>query len=85
MKCILRKKKTEDDFEMPLKRDAWCRSHIMAFSNICKEVDETYTCNSVFVTVNMPAYQYSPNGKDSPIKIIPALDIMENPMIVFNV
>ena len=81
----LEKKKTEDDFEMPLKRDAWCRSHITAFSNICKEVDETYTCHSVFVTVNMPAYQYSPDEKESPIKIIPALDIMDNPMIVFNV
>jgi hypothetical protein len=81
----LEKKKTEDDFEMPLKRDAWCRIHITAFSNICKDVDESYTCCSVFVTVNMPAYQYSLDDKESPIKIISALDIIENPMIVFNV
>lgn len=81
----LEKQKTEDDFEMPLKRDVWCRSHVKAFSSLCNEVDNTYTCHSIFVTVNMPAYQYSPTEDVPPIKIIPAIDIMDYPMDVFEV
>ena len=82
---LLQNRKTGYDLEMPLKRDAWSKNHISTFSNLCDKVDATYTCESVFVTVNMPAYQYSPNEKESSIKIIPALDIMDDPMIVFNV
>lgn len=55
-----------------------------AFTGLCKEVDDTYTCSSVFVTVNMPAYQYGHTDDESPIRIIPALDLMEDPMLVFG-
>lgn len=77
-------RKTGDDMEMPLKRDGWCQKHIISFKSLCSEVDDSYTCTSVFVTVNMPAYLYSHVGVDSPIRMIPALDIMENPMVVFD-
>jgi hypothetical protein len=77
-------RKTSDDMEMPIKRDEWCKSHISAFASLCKEVDDTYTCSSVFVTVNMPAYQYGHSEEKSPIRIIPALDLMEDPLMVFE-
>ena len=77
-------RKTSDDMEMPIKRDEWCKSHISAFAGLCQEVDDTYTCSSVFVTVNMPAYQYGHSEEKSPIRIIPALDLMEDPMVVFE-
>ena len=71
--------------EMPLKRDVWCKKHINSFMALCTEVDETYMCDTVFVTVNMPAYVYSYSEKERPVKVIPALDIMDNPMVVFKV
>lgn len=77
-------RKTSDDMEMPIKRDEWCKSHITAFASLCKDVDDSYTCSSVFVTVNMPAYQYGNSEKKSPIRIIPALDLMEDPLVVFE-
>ena len=77
-------RKTSDDMEMPIKRDEWCKSHISAFASLCKEVDDTYTCSSVFVTVNMPAYQYGHTDEKSPIRVIPALDLMEDPLVVFE-
>ena len=77
-------RKTSDDMEKPLERDAWCKSHIRAFACLCKEVDDTYTCSSVFVTVNMPAYQYGHSEENSSIRIIPALDLMDDPMAVFE-
>ncbi len=82
---LLENRKTEDDLEMPIKRDKWGKGHVLAFKAICKEVDENYTCSSVFVTVNMPAYQYFHSEEDRPIKVLPALDLMDNPMIVFDV
>lgn len=78
-------RKTEDDLEMPIKRDTWGKGHMLAFRAICKEVDESYTCSSVFVTVNMPAYKYFHSEEDRPMKVLPALDLMDNPMIVFDV
>lgn len=78
-------RKTEDDLEMPIKRDTWGKGHMLAFRAICKEVDESYTCSSVFVTVNMPAYKYFHSEEDRPIKVLSALDLMDNPMIVFDV
>ena len=77
-------RKTCDDMEMPLKRDKWSKGHITSFSVLCSEVDETYTCETVFVTVNMPAYVYSHAEEERPIRVIPALDIMDNPMVVFE-
>ena len=77
-------RKTSDDMEMPIKRDEWCKSHVSAFASLCKEVDDTYTCSSVFVTVNMPAYQYGHSEEKSPIRIIPALDLMEDPLMMFE-
>lgn len=77
-------RKTGDDMEMPLERDNWCKGHIASFSVLCSEVDETYTCETVFVTVNMPAYVYSHAEEERPIRVIPALDIMDNPMVVFE-
>lgn len=77
-------RKTGDDMEMPLKRDRWCKGHITSFAVLCSEVDETYTCDTIFVTVNMPAYVYSHTEKEIPIKVISALDIMDNPMVVFE-
>ena len=77
-------RKTGDDMEKPIERDVWCKNHIRAFAGLCDEVDETYTCDSVFVTVNMPAYQYGHTEAERPIRIIPALDLMEDPMLVFG-
>lgn len=70
--------------EKPIERDVWCKSHIRTFASLCKEIDDTYTCSSVFVTVNMPAYQYGYTEENNPIRIIPALDLMEDPMLVFG-
>lgn len=77
-------RKTRDDMEKPIERDVWCKSHIRTFASLCKEIDDTYTCSSVFVTVNMPAYQYGYTEENNPIRIIPALDLMEDPMLVFG-
>lgn len=77
-------RKTGDDMDKPLKRDAWCKGHIKSFSVLCSDVDETYSCDTIFVTVNMPAYVYSHTEEERPIKVISALDIMDNPMVVFE-
>lgn len=77
-------RKTIDDMEKPLERDKWYKNHITAFARLCNAVDDTYSCESIFVTVNMPAYCYSHSEENRPIRMIPALDIMENPMLVFD-
>lgn len=74
-------RKTGNDIEMPLKRDKWCKERVTA---LCPDVDETFTCNTIFVTVNMPAYVYSHAEEERPIRVIPALDIMDNPMVVLT-
>ena len=77
-------RRTEDDMEMPLKRDAWCKKNVKAFSNLCPEVDDSYVVSTVFVTFNMPAYCYYHQGNDRQLQMIPALDIVKNPMVVFR-
>ena len=77
-------KKIKTAFDMPIKRDIWCRSHINSFKWVCTDVDESYSCSTVFVTFNMPAFHYIHSESKSPIRMIPALDIVDNPMIVFE-
>lgn len=57
---------------------------INSFKWVCTDVDESYSCFTVFVTFNMPAFHYIHSESKSPIRMIPALDIVDNPMIVFE-
>ena len=76
--------KVKGDLNLVIERDKWCKDHISDFSFYCKSVDSTYKLKTIFLTNNTQAYKYLYETDSFQISMMDALDIIDNPMSVFD-
>lgn len=76
--------KTKEDLEKVLKRDAWCKQNVGQFKKICKEVDESYKVQTIFLTYNMQAIRYHSNGQYPQIKFLEMRELIDNPLKILE-
>lgn len=67
-----------------VKRDEWCKKNVLSFQKYVKEVDENYRVQTIFLTYHESAYNYFEHEDKNDILFLSAIDLIENPMIVFN-
>jgi hypothetical protein len=48
------------------------------------EVNDTYTVKTIFLTYHENAYKYFEHSEDCVITFLSAIDIVENPMVIFE-
>ena len=65
-------------------RDEWCKSHIIDFKHYCKSVDSTFTLKTLLITCNAQAYSYLYEREYPNITILDVIDIIDEPMSVFD-
>lgn len=65
-------------------RDKWCRENIDKFKFYVPEIDDSYSLKSIFLTYHENAYNYFEHDSDFGLTYLSAMDIIENPMIVFD-
>lgn len=65
-------------------RDKWCKENKDKFKFYVPEVDDTYNVNTIFLTYHENAYNYFEHQDDFGLRFLSAMDIVENPMIVFE-
>lgn len=67
-----------------VKRDEWAKNNIEAFRVVNQCIDSDYQVKTVFITAHRPAHLYFDEDKNGGfIKFYSALDVVENPAIVF--
>lgn len=76
--------KTKEDLEKVLKRDAWCKQNVGQFKKICKEVDESYKVQTIFLTYNMQAIRYHSNGQYPQIEFLEMRELIDNPLKILE-
>lgn len=76
--------KTEEDLEKVLKRDTWCKQNVGQFKKICKEIDESYKVQTIFLTYNMQARRYHSNGQYPQIKFLEMRELIDNPLKILE-
>ena len=67
-----------------IERDVWCKKSIHIFKCLESSVDAEYTVKTVFLTYHENAYKYFEHNTNLEIVFLSAIDIVENPMIVFG-
>ena len=67
-----------------IERDAWCKGNIELFRFYDASVDDKYTVKTVFLTYHENAYNYFEHDTNLDIVFLSAMDIVQNPMIVFE-
>jgi hypothetical protein len=72
--------------ELPhvVERDKWCKENIDRFKFYVPEVNDTYTVKTIFLTYHENAYKYFEHSEDCVITFLSAIDIVENPMVIFE-
>lgn len=65
-------------------RDKWCKENKDKFKFYVPEVDDTYIVSTIFLTYHENAYNYFEHKDDFGLRFLSAMDIVENPMIVFE-
>lgn len=63
-------------------RDTWCKANIEKFKFYVPEIDDSYVVRTIFLTYHENAYNYF-DHEDIGIIFISAMDIIENPLVVF--
>lgn len=81
---IQQNRKIEKELEHVIERDAWCKGNIELFRFYDASVDDKYTVKTVFLTYHENAYNYFEHDKNLDIVFLSAMDIVQNPMIVFE-
>lgn len=76
--------KIEKDILKAERRDKWCRENILQFRNYCECVDEQYQLKTFFITYNEPAYRYFEHEVQTYLPMLSAIEIVENPFIIFE-
>ena len=64
-------------------RDVWCRDNIDKFKFYVPEVDAKYSVKTIFLTYHENAYKYFEHEQENDIIFLSAIEIVDNPMIVF--
>ena len=67
-----------------IERDAWCKDNIKLFRFYEASVDDDYKVKTVFLTYHENAYNYFEHDVENAIMFLSAIDIVKNPMIVFE-
>lgn len=76
--------KVQKALKMVVKRDEWAKNNIEAFRVVNQCIDSDYQVKTVFITAHRPAHLYFDEDKNGGfIKFYSALDVVENPAIVF--
>lgn len=75
--------KIQKDLEKVKRRDEWCKQNISQFKKIDFNIDESFSISTILLSMNVDVYRYI-IGEQSSIKFYSAIEIIENPMIVFE-
>ena len=67
-----------------IKRDAWCKDNIKLFRFYEASIDDEYKVKTVFLTYHENAYNYFEHDTNPDIVFLSAMDIVQNPMVVFE-
>ena len=67
-----------------IERDAWCKGNIELFRFYDASVDDKYTAKTVFLTYHENAYNYFEHNTNLDIVFLSAMDVVQNPMVVFE-
>lgn len=66
-----------------IERDVWCKDNTCRFKFYVSEVDVEYSVKTIFLTYHENAYKYFDHEQENDITFLSAIEIVENPMIVF--
>lgn len=72
------------DLSHVIDRNKWCKENKDKFKFYVPEVDDTYNVSTIFLTYHENAYNYFEHQNDFGLRFLSAMDIVENPMIVFE-
>lgn len=75
--------KIQKDLEKVKKRDEWCKQNLHQFEKIDSNVDESFSISTILLSMNVDAYRFIFGGHSS-IKLYSAIEIIENPLIIFK-
>ena len=67
-----------------IERAAWCKSNIDLFKYFEASIDDEYKVKTIFLTYHENAYNYFEHDTNPDIVFLSAMDIVQNPMIVFG-
>lgn len=65
-------------------RDVWCKSNFKLFGFYESSIDDDYRIKTIFLTYHENAYNYFEHDTNHDIVFLSAMDIIQNPMIVFE-
>ena len=77
-------KNMEKHLKKAERRDKWCQEHKEAFKSLSTDVDDSYNVETVFLTYYEPVYRYFDHTEPTPLRIISGMELVENPMCLFN-
>lgn len=66
-----------------IERDVWCKNNINKFKFYVSEIDDEYSVKTIFLTYHDNAYKYFEHELENDITFLSAVEIVENPMILF--
>lgn len=66
-----------------IERDVWCKDNINKFKFYVSEIDDEYSVKTIFLTYHENAYKYFEHELENDITFLSAVEIVENPMILF--
>jgi len=75
--------KIQKDLEKVKSRDNWCKQNVHQFKKIDSNIDESYSISTILLSMNVDVYRYI-IGEQSSIKFYSAIEIIENPLIIFE-
>lgn len=75
--------KFQKDLEKVKRRDEWCKQNVPQFKKIDSNVDESFSISTILLSMNVDSYRYIV-GEQTSIKLYSAIEIIENPLIVFE-
>ena len=66
-----------------IERDVWCKNNINKFKFYVSGIDDKYSVKTIFLTYHENAYKYFEHELENDITFLSAVEIVENPMILF--
>ena len=65
-------------------RDLWCKENVDKFMSYVPEVDVQFSVKTIFLTYHENAYKYFEHNQENDITFLSAVEIVENPMSLFE-
>lgn len=75
--------KIQKDLEKVKRRDEWCKQNVHQFKKIDSSIDESFSISTILLSMNLDIYRYI-MGEQPSIKLYSAMEIIENPLIIFE-